>query len=80
MLLFYDNLDSHFHLPVLENFAQANIFVWFVVPGCTDLIQPIDAGIGRSIRIYVGHTLDIWLSMDDNLDLWEGKLNHLNGE
>ena len=74
MLLFADNLDAHCHLPVLEKFAQANIFVWFVVPGCTDLIQPIDAGIGRSIRIYVGHALDRWLSIDDNLDLWEGKL------
>ena len=57
------------------NFAQTNIFVWFVVPGFTDLIQPIYAGIGRSIRIYVGRALDIWLSIDDNLDLWEGKLN-----
>ena len=74
MLLFADNLDAYCHLPVLEIFAQANIFVWFVVPGCTDLIQPIDAVIGRSISIYVGHALDIWLSMDDNLDLWEEKL------
>ena len=49
--------------------------VWSVVPGCTDLIQPIDAGIGRSVRIYVGHALDRWLSIDDNLDEWEGKLS-----
>ena len=34
----------------------------------------MDAGIGSSIRIYVGHALDRWLSIDDNLDLWEGKL------
>ena len=37
VLLFADNLEAHCHLPVLEKFAQANIFVWFVVPGCTDL-------------------------------------------
>ena len=49
--------------------------VWSVVPGCTDLIQPIDAGIGRSVRIYVGRALDRWLSIDDNLDEWEGKLS-----
>ena len=67
MLLFVDNLDAHCHLPVLENFAQANIFVWFVVPGCTDIIQPIHAGIGRSIRIYVSHALDRWLSIDEKL-------------
>ena len=57
VLLFADNLDAHCHLSILEMFAQANIFVWFVVPGCTDLIQAIDAGIGSSIRIYVGHSL-----------------------
>ena len=74
VLLFADNLDAHCHRPVLDIFAQANILVWFVVPGCTDLIQPIDASIGRSIRIYVGHALDRWLSIDDNLDQWEGKL------
>ena len=74
MLLFADNLDAHCHLPVLENFAQANTFVWFFFSGCTDLIQPIYAGIGRSIRIYVGRSLDIWLSIDDNLYLWEGNL------
>ena len=78
MLLFADNLDAHCYQPVLDIFASANVLVWFVVPGCTgDLIQPIDAGIGRSIRIYVGHALDTrWLSVDDNLDKWwEGKLS-----
>ena len=49
--------------------------VWYCVPGCTDLIQPIDAGIGRSIRIYVGHNLDKWLSFDENLEAYEGKLS-----
>ena len=75
VLLFADNLDAHCYQPVLDIFAEANILVWFIVPGCTDLIQPIDAGIGRSIRIYVGHALDRWLSVDGNLDLWEGKLS-----
>ena len=59
---------------MLDIFTQANIFVWFVVPGCTDLIQPIDAGIGRTIRMYVGHALDRWLLIDDSLNEWEGKL------
>jgi len=74
VLLFADNLDAHYYLPVSEIFAQNNIFVCFVVSGCNDLIQPIDAGIGRSTRIYVGHALGRWLSIDENLDLWEGKL------
>ena len=75
ILLICDNLDAHCCEEVLEIFANANILVWFVVPAWTDLIQPIDAGIGRSIRIYVGHALDKWLSVDDNLDLWEGTIS-----
>ena len=75
ILLFADNLDAHCYELVLEVFSQANILIWLIVPGCTDLIQPIDAGIGRSIRIYVGHVLDRWLSIDDNLDEWEEKLS-----
>ena len=59
---------------IRDIFGAANILVWYCVPGCTDLIQPIDAGIGRSIRIYVGHDLDKWLSVDDNLEAWEDRL------
>ena len=68
MLLFADNFDAHCYQPVLDIFAHANILIWFVVPGCTDLIQPIDADIGRSIGIYIDHALDRWLSIDANLD------------
>ena len=49
------------------------------MPGCSNLIQPIDAGLGgRSMRICVlgPHALlDRWLSVDDNLNKWEGKLS-----
>jgi hypothetical protein len=75
VLLICDNLDAHCFEDVLVIFGSANILVWFCVPGCTDLIQPIDAGIGRSIRIYVGHALDKWLSIEENFDLWEDKLS-----
>jgi hypothetical protein len=75
VLLICDNLDAHCFSDVLDIFAYANILVWFCVPGCTDLIQPIDAGIGRSIRIYVGHALDKWLSLDENLQAWEERLS-----
>ncbi len=43
---------------VLYEVARVNVLVVFVVPGCTDAIQPIDAGIVRSIRIYIGQGLD----------------------
>lgn len=71
VLLFCDNLDAHCHHPVLVELKRANVFVCFVPPQCTDSVQAIDAGIGRSIRIYVGHELDKWLEVDDNLERWE---------
>ena len=71
VLLICDNLDAHCCEDVLKIFSSANVFVFFVVKGCTDSLQPIDAGIGRCMRVYVGHALDDWLSVDDNLDLWE---------
>ena len=74
VLLIYDNLDAHCHEKIRDIFGAANILVWYCVPDCTDLIQPIDAGIGHSIRIYVRHDLDKWLSVDDNLEAWEDRL------
>ena len=74
MLLICDNLDAHCHGPVLDVFHEANVFVLFVVKNCTDCIQPIDAGIGRCMRVCVGHALDSWLAVDKNLELWENGL------
>ena len=71
LLVICDNLDAHCHGPVLEVFSKGNVFVLFVVKNCTDCIQPIDAGIGRCMRVCVGHALDDWLGVDENLDRWE---------
>ena len=46
VLLICDNLDAHCCDPVLEIFAAAGITVLFVVPQCTDAIQPINADVG----------------------------------
>jgi hypothetical protein len=73
VMLFADNLDAHCWEEDLNEFARANVLVVFVVPGCTDAIQPIDAGIGQSIRIYIGQELDAWLMVNDNLDKWESR-------
>ena len=74
VLLFCDNFDAHCFGGVLQIFSSTSILVWFYVTDCTDLIQPIDAGIGKSIRVYVRHTLDKELSVDENLELWEDLL------
>ena len=34
-------------------------------------MQPVDRGLGRHIKIYLGQEMDEWLEDDDNLDKWE---------
>ena len=41
----------------------------------TNFIQPIDAGLGRSVRIKIGHALDVWLMDAENLEMWESKMS-----
>ena len=38
-------------------------------------LQPIDAGIGRSVRIRIGHALDDWLMEASNLEKWKTKIS-----
>ena len=40
----------------------------------TEMVQPIDAGYGRSLRAAIGRELDNWLMNGDNLLKWEGKM------
>jgi hypothetical protein len=37
----------------------------------TDQVQPIDRGLGRAIKIYMGKEEDDWLEDDDNLSKYE---------
>lgn len=40
-------------------------------PGKTDEVQPVDDGMGRQVKIYMGQFQDTWLENDDNLEKWE---------
>ena len=41
----------------------------------TNFSQPIDAGLGRSVRILIGHCLDAWLMEADHImEKWESKV------
>ena len=70
-LLFQDNLDSQ-KQPSYINFLKE----WAVddhklPPNETDQVQPIDRGLGRQVKIYLGQAMDQWLDDDDNLTKWE---------
>ena len=40
-------------------------------PNYTDEVQPIDRGLGRHVKIYMGQQMDKWLESDENLERWE---------
>ena len=41
--------------------------------GCTDELQPIDAGYGRIFKVGVGNALHKWVRNADHVELWSPK-------
>ena len=67
---------DNFHGQTTEKFQaymkkECNTLVWHYPGGCTDALQPIDAGLGAFIKVEVGKQLDIWFENGDNLERWE---------
>ncbi len=46
-LLLLDNLDAHVDMPFRAALRAHNTLAWYLPPGCTDFLQPVDAGAGR---------------------------------
>ena len=74
VLLFCDNLKAHLDEEVKRIFGDAKVLLFYFPPNMTNFIQPIDAGLGRSVRIAIGNYLDLWLMDADNMERWESKL------
>jgi hypothetical protein len=45
---------------------------WNLVSGCTDTLQPVDAGLGRELKRMIGKISGEWLADETNLLRWEG--------
>ena len=50
VLLFADNLAAHLKPEVKEIFGTHQVLVIYFPPGMTEMVQPIYAGYGRSLR------------------------------
>lgn len=74
IVLFCDNLSAHLAPEVKEIFGSNQVLLWFFPPNMTEMVQPIDAGYGRSLRAAIGRQLDNWLMNGENLLKWEGKM------
>ena len=74
-LLFQDNLDAQRpdrnpeYTKLLSE--QCNTDSHMLPPNKTDEVQPVDDGMGRQIKCYMGQEEDGWLEDDDNLEKWE---------
>ena len=70
--LFNDNL----HGQTTDEFKSLTMplckaILWILPAGCTDEIQPIDAGYGRLVLVHVGKAIDQWLLDADHVELWQ---------
>ena len=74
VMLFFDNLSAHLDLEVREIFGNGKVFLCYFPPNMTNFVQTIDAGLGRSVRIRIGHALDNWLMDAHNLESWESNM------
>jgi len=78
-LLFQDNLDSQLQPAYLKTLREdCSTDNHQVPPNKTDQVQPVDRGLGRHIKIYLGQEMDAWLQDADNLGRWEGNDNPLS--
>lgn len=68
---FYDNLHgqtTELHETILKQ--KAGCVRHLLPTGVTSEIQLIDDGIGYAVKNEMGYALDVWLSKDENLELW----------
>ena len=72
VILYCDNLRAHLATEVKRIFGEGKVFLCFLPPNMTHFLQPIDAGIGRSLRNNIANYLDEWLMNEENLTKWEG--------
>ena len=70
-LLLQDNLDSQKQPEYISLLKKWAVDDHKLPPNETYQVQPIDRGLGRHIKIYIGQQMDEWMDVDENLDKWE---------
>ena len=59
-LLFQDNLDSQKQPDYIQYLKEWAVDDHKLPPNETDQVQPIDRGLGRQVKIYLGQQMDEW--------------------
>ena len=58
-LLFQDNLDSQKQPDYISLLKDLGVDDHKLPPNETDQVQPIDRGLGRQVKIYLGQQMDV---------------------
>ena len=70
-ILFQDNLDSQKQPDYINLLKDLGIDDHKAPKNETDQAQPVDRGLGRHVKIYMGQSMDEWMDDDNNLAKWE---------
>ena len=71
VLLLYINLRAHVADQVQKIFDDTKMILYFLPKNISEMVQPINAGLGRPLRCKIWHGLDTWVMSEDNLSKWE---------
>ena len=50
---------------------ECNTLLWRLPPGCTNEVQPVDAGYEKLVKVHVGKALGAWRLNGDSVKKWE---------
>ena len=66
-MLFADNFGPQFQQRFHEACRKMNTIVYLLPDNHTDKVQPVDAGFGKAMQI--------WLEKEENLEMWHAKIS-----
>ena len=67
---FLDNLSSQTHHHFRAACKNLNQTLMFYPPGETDNLAPVDAGLGKDVKVEMNRCRDSWLEDGENLEQW----------
>ena len=53
---------------------ECNTLVYLLPENQTDKVQPVDSGVGWTMKKKIEQSLDKWLEIEDNIDKWHDNL------
>ena len=65
-------MDAQVTPQFLQILHQFNCSRFLYQTDTTELVQAVDGGLGRNLKVEVGKELQSWLEVDANFERWEG--------